>query len=184
MMLTQPAIADATMTAADPEFTEEVCECDVALFVLRTGDGPIKVLEAHLCEDEFSPSGLAFDFTAYGFDGKGDLSEIDGGVYWDFGRADQLLSECPIGYADAVRVPHSLFDELEDGSAETMREAVSILVDMLPGATAGNCPEAYREYYESLGASPATMAAKAKRAAAESTGNDSAAGRHATIGGQ
>ena len=171
--------------AGDAGFTEADCTCDEAVFVLRCDGEPIKLFEAHLCDDEESPSGLAFDFTAYGFNEAGDLAELGGGRYWGFSGADQLISECPVGHAEAVRAEAAQLDALmSEGTSEAKVMAALSCVDMLPDATLDDCPMAFREEYRKLCAEPAHLAKSARKAAVASATGDGADERHETIGGK
>ena len=59
------------------------------------------VFEAHLCEDDESPSGWAWDTTIYGFDDEGRpvaglRSPEDGGRWTGYATAEELIAECPV----------------------------------------------------------------------------------------
>lgn len=89
-------------TAADEEFDPDELrpyekDCMWAVLSERT---PF-VFEAHLCEDDESPSGWAWDTTIHGFDADGRAvvglwSPEDGGRWTGYARAEELIAECPV----------------------------------------------------------------------------------------
>lgn len=116
--LTEPdVVSEAVCTYADVKVEE-------AAWAYEAPDGRQAVAECHLCDDEESPWGGAFDFTGHVYDaGKREWVEEDGGRFWGYQNADDPELEAmatgscgiPCNDGDFRRIDHTLLDEIGVG---------------------------------------------------------------------
>ena len=82
-------------TAGDPDFVLRDDVIEDAYWLIFDRSGRPQLFDVHLTEDKWSPSGFSFDWYSYILTDDGTWNEIDGGQYWDYADATDLLGAFP-----------------------------------------------------------------------------------------
>lgn len=83
------------VTANDPDFALRDDVIEDAYWLIFNHSGRPQLYDVHLAEDKWSPSGFCFDWYSYVLTDSGPWDEIDGGQYWDYADAPDLLPDFP-----------------------------------------------------------------------------------------
>lgn len=82
-------------TANDPDFVFRDDVIEDAYWLIFDRSGRPQLCDVHLTEDKWSPNGFCFDWYSYVLADDGTWNEIDGGRYWDYADAPDLLLDFP-----------------------------------------------------------------------------------------
>lgn len=108
------------LTANDEGFCSGGGALEDAYWLLVEFGGSIQLFEVHLADDDWSPSGYCWDCYAYALRVDGQWDEIDGGQWWDYSDAGDLLAEFPGDYDVAITLSEEDFEAARRGF--TLRE--------------------------------------------------------------
>ena len=97
-------------TAGNQAFSPDDGTIEDAYWILLEEGAPLRLYEVHLADDAWSPSGYCWDCYAYTLEADGQWTDADGGQWWDYSDADQLLPEFPGDFDRAVALTEEEFD--------------------------------------------------------------------------
>ena len=92
------------LTANDEGFSpDDDTMCDGYWFLIDI-EGAIWLYETHLIDDDWSPSGYCWDCYAYVLETNGRWYEIDGGQWFGYSDAREVLREFPGTYVATIEL--------------------------------------------------------------------------------
>ena len=103
------------LTANDEGFSpNDDTMCDGYWFLIDI-EGAIWLFETHLIDDDWSPSGYCWDCYAYVLETNGRWYEIDGGQWFGYSDAREVLREFPGTYVATIELTADGFEVVREG---------------------------------------------------------------------
>lgn len=108
-------IQEKQLTANDEGFSpDNDTMCDGYWFLIDI-EGAIWLFETHLIDDDWSPSGYCWDCYAYVLETNGRWYEIDGGQWFGYSDAREVLREFPGTYVATIELTADGFEVVREG---------------------------------------------------------------------
>lgn len=98
------------LTANEAAFDPSCDTVEDAFWLLLGCDASLYLYEVHLASDDWSPSGYCWDCNAYALGVDDYWTYVDGGRWWDYSDAGQLLAEFPGDFNRSIALSEEEFE--------------------------------------------------------------------------